>query len=114
MHLEPEAVVDQDQAWTRAVLQGRQTILENDQDGQDAVGALDAVLMLVTWATWNHDHQEVQVLVFDLHEQPWGDHEQEAGYAWLEHWVRSLIGLVGLVGVQGLNPEQLRSCLNCS
>ena len=48
MHWEQEAVVDQDQAWTRAVLQGRQTILENDQDGQDAVGALDAVLMLVT------------------------------------------------------------------
>ena len=48
MHWEPEAVVDQDQAWTRAVLQGRRTILENDQDVQDAVGALDAVLMLVT------------------------------------------------------------------
>lgn len=48
MHWEPEAVVDQDQAWTHAVLQGRRTILENDQDVQDAVGALDAVLMLVS------------------------------------------------------------------
>jgi hypothetical protein len=62
--------VDLDLVWTRVVLGRQPTTLENGQDGQDAAGASDVVLMLVAKTTVDHDRPEDQVLVFGLHGQP--------------------------------------------